>query len=206
MRFWWAFGLLAVSGTAHAHRLDEYLQATLIGVSKSGIEIEISLTPGVAVLPVVLAIIDLDHDGRISTDEQRAYVERVRRDVSLLLDNEPVSLTVAGSSFPDLDAVRGGLGTIRIQLRTSRSGRKLRFENRHIPQISAYLVNCLAAPDLLVGPQVRDEAQKSIGFEYSFAGTVRRGPWLPEWLAVFAMMLATVRVGLLVYRRRFYLR
>jgi len=56
--------LLALSlvGGAAAHRLDEYLQATLIGVTRDGIDVEIQLTPGVAVLPVVMAVIDRDRE------------------------------------------------------------------------------------------------------------------------------------------------
>lgn len=41
--------LSLVRGAA-AHRLDEYLQATLIGVTRDGIDVEIRLTPGVAML------------------------------------------------------------------------------------------------------------------------------------------------------------
>ena len=38
---------------------------------------------------------------------------------------------------------------------------ELRFINRHLPKISVYLVNCLAAPGdgLTVGRQQRDQAQ-----------------------------------------------
>src|SRR5882762_7357605 len=75
--------LLALSlvGGADAHRLDEYLQATLIGVTRDGIDVEINLTPGVAMLPLFMAAIDQDRDGRISSAEERAYVRRVAREV-----------------------------------------------------------------------------------------------------------------------------
>src|SRR5580700_10152994 len=42
---------LGLGGRASAHRLDEYLQATLIGVTRDGNDVEIHLTPGVAILP-----------------------------------------------------------------------------------------------------------------------------------------------------------
>ena len=140
--------LLAMSlgGGAAAHRLDEYLQATLIGVAPDGIDVEIQLTPGVAVLPVVMAVIDRDRDGRISVEEERAYAGRVAREVELRVDGAPAELSLIESTFPALEAMREGLGTIRMKLRTARTGHGLRFENRHLPQVSAYLVNCLAAP------------------------------------------------------------
>src|SRR5438034_183054 len=154
-------------GGASAHRLDEYLQATLIGVTQDGADIEIQLTPGVAMLPVLMAVIDQDRDGRISAGEERAYVDRVAREVELRVDGVPAPLSVIESKFPALEAMREGLGTIRMKLRTARSGHKVRFENRHLPQVSVYLVNCLAghSDGLVVTRQQRDEAQRSIELE-----------------------------------------
>src|SRR5258706_14481313 len=163
---------------ASAHRLDEYLQATLIGGTRDGIEVEINLTPGVARLPVLMAVIDQDRDGRISEGEARAYVGRVAREVELRVDGVPAPLSLIESAFPTLEAMREGLGTIKIRMRTARSGHELRFENRHLPQVSAYLVNCLAAPSdgLVVRQQQRDEAQRSIQFEYSSGAGALPGP------------------------------
>ena len=41
-----------------AHRLDEYLQATLIGVTRDGTDVEMQLTPSVTMLPILMAVID----------------------------------------------------------------------------------------------------------------------------------------------------
>src|SRR5258708_547778 len=158
--------LLALSlvGGAAAHRLDEYLQATLIGVTRDGTDGEIQLTQCVAMLPVWMAVIGQDGNGRISAEEERAYVDRVARDVELRVDGIPAPLSLIESEFPALEALREGLGTIRIKLRTARSRHDGRFENRHLPQASVYLVNCPAAPSngLVCGRQARDEAQKAI--------------------------------------------
>src|SRR5437763_15773551 len=97
-----AGALLAIILTpgAAAHRLDEYLQATLIGVSRNGVEVGIQLTPGVSVLPVVMAAIDRDRDGRISAEEERAYASRVAREVELRVEGVPAALSVTESRFP----------------------------------------------------------------------------------------------------------
>src|SRR5258708_30141272 len=94
--------LLAISlvGNAAAHRLDEYLQATLIGVTRDGIDVEIQLTPGVAMLPVLMAVIDQDRDGRISSGEDRAYVSRVAREGELRVDGLPAPLSLIYGTFP----------------------------------------------------------------------------------------------------------
>lgn len=163
----------ALAGVASAHRLDEYLQATLITVEPDRVELEISLTPGVAVLPVVLAAIDRDRDGRISAEEQRAYANRVLHDVALEADGVPVPLVILGSAFPAVDEMRQGLGTIQVRLRGERPrGHQLRFVNRHLAGISVYLVNCIlpASRGLKIERQVRDERQTEIRIDYSFAG------------------------------------
>jgi len=187
---------ISLSPDAAAHQLDEYLQATLIGVTRDGIDVEIQLTPGVAVLPMLLAVIDRDRDGRISVEEERVYAARVAREVELRVDGVPAALSLMESAFPALEEMREGLGTIRMKLRTMRTGHTLRFENRHLPQISVYLVNCLAAPadGLVVSGQERDEAQRSIVFEYSFAAGAAPGS-LAAWIAVLGMLLVA-----LIYR------
>jgi hypothetical protein len=203
--------LLALNlvGVADAHRLDEYLQATLIGVTRDGVEVEIRLTPGVAILPVWMAVIDQDHDGQISPGEERAYVGRVVREVELRVDGVPAPLSLIESNFPTLEAMQEGLGTIRIKLHAARSGRQLHFENLHLPQISVYLVNCLAAPSdgLVVGQQTRDVAQRSIAFAYSFgtgaargsrAASIALGPFLPAGIG----MLLLARMAVLIYKAK----
>ena len=194
--------LLALSliGGAAAHRLDEYLQATLIGVTRDATEVEIQLTPGLAMLPILIAVIDQDRDGRISSGEERAYVGRVAREVELRVDGVPAPLSLIESNFPTVEAMREGLGTIGIKLHTARGGHELRFENRHLPQVSAYLVNCLAAPSdgLVVRRQKRDQAQKSMEFEYSFGAGAVPGPraaWIalgPFWPAAIGMLLVAI--------------
>ena len=197
-------GLCLAEGAA-GHRLDEYLQATLIGVTREGIELEIQLTPGVAMLPGWMTIVDLDRDGRISPDEERAYVERVAGEVELRVDGVAAPLSLIEGRFPTPEAMRGGLGTIGIKLRTARVGHTLRFENRHLPQVSVYLVNCLAAPSdgLEVGRQARDEAQKSIEFEYSFVADAMPGSLWSFWPAAIGMLL-TARMAVLIYRAKHF--
>jgi hypothetical protein len=199
--------VLSVAGPASAHRLDEYLQATLIGVTRNGIDVEIQMTPGVAILSGLMTVIDQDRDGRISLAGERAYVDRVVREVELRVDGAPAPLSVIESNFPTLGAMREGLGTIGIKMHTPRTGHELRFENRHLPQVSVFLVNCLATPadGLVVRRQVRDEAQKSIEFEYSFGAGEAPGPRavgiaLGLFWPVAIGMLLMARLAVLFYR------
>jgi hypothetical protein len=196
---------LSLANGAAAHRLDEYLQATLIGLTPEGVDLDIGLTPGVAVLPAVLAAIDRNSDGRISPDEERAYVDRVVQDVELRLDGKSVPPRLIGSQFPSQQDMADGTGTIRVKLHADGSGRELRFENRHMPEVSVYLVNCLASPKdgLVVGKQERDRTQKWIRFSYSFADAAETRPD-PGCLARVAFCLAIIgslAAGRAVFRR-----
>lgn len=161
---------LILATSASAHRLDEYLQATLLGLTRTGVDVEIQLTPGIAVFPSVLPLLDRNLDGHLSRDEEATYAQWVAKDLELLIDGEKTPLAVVESQFSSLQEMHEGLGSIRLKMHGNRAGNRLAFRNHHLPELSAYLVNCLAAPGdgLTVGKQERDEVQRSIGFVYSF--------------------------------------
>ena len=74
---WPVVAILLFTGTpALAHRLDEYLQGTIISIEKDRVDAQMTLTPGVAVFPTLIADIDPNSDGVISGIEQRAYAGR----------------------------------------------------------------------------------------------------------------------------------
>lgn len=62
--------LCFVSLPAGSHRLDEYLQATVLPLEPGTLTATLRLVPGVAVAPKVIASLDPDADGTISQDEQ----------------------------------------------------------------------------------------------------------------------------------------
>ena len=168
--------LLLASTPGFAHRLDEYLQAALLSVEKNQVRAQLRLTPGVAVLPAVLAGIDADADGVLSAAERSDYVERVLRDLSLSMDGSPLRLTVVSAEFPKTEEMSEGLGEIRIEFRAEMprgsSRRRLVFENRHRHGIAAYLVNALvpADPDIRLGAQDRSQDQSVYRLDYVQAG------------------------------------
>ena len=183
-----AAGIICVlfGAPAHAHRIDEYLQATTISLDEDNIQAQIRLTPGVAVFPNVMVTIDADRDGVISAREQRAYSERVLGDLSFAVDGDRLKLRLISMNFPDTDAMKEGLGEIQIDFAANvrRGGpeRKLVFENRHQRPIAAYLVNCLAPldPDIQVAAQNRNYEQSLYRLDY-VQGGVRSSPLALAW-------------------------
>ena len=191
--------LLSVARPAGAHRLDEYLQATLVSIERDRVELHITLTPGVAVLPLVLAAIDSDHDGVISESEQRAYAARVQRDLSLTAGSGPLTLRVLKTTFPKIEEMKEGLGEIELAftagIPSGGGNRKLVFENRHQSRIAAYQVNCLVPrdPEIRIASQTRNYLQSSYRLDYvQPAGTPQSLAWLGTLAALFAARLAFI--------------
>jgi hypothetical protein len=195
--------------TAFAHRLDEYLQRTLVSVGAHRLEAEMTLTPGVAVFPFLIRSIDTDGNGTVSDAEQRAYAERVLRDISLSLDGHRLTPRLSAMRFPAMDEMKEGRGEIRLEfaadLPPGGRDRVLTLENRHQRGISAYLVNCLAPrdPAILISAQNRNYSQSSYRLEYSQIGEHAAWPLLREliWLGP-VMLLLFIRLVLVLREPR----
>jgi hypothetical protein len=198
--------LLVGATSAHAHRLDEYLQATTISVGKDRVSAQLRLTPGVAVFPTVLAAIDGNSDGVISAAEQRSYVERVLRDLSLTVDGDRLTLRLVASKFASIQEMKEGRGDIVIDFAAVMPGggsdRTLKFENRHMRATSVFLVNALVPhdPDIRVTHQNRDYTQSSYQMDYAQADAHAGAPSfagrfsVPAWIGLVALLsLALLR-------------
>ncbi len=174
--------LLAVATTvpALAHRLNEYLQATTIAVAPDGVTVQVRLTPGVDVAADVIAGIDADHDGTVSSPEARAYAESVMRDLSLAIDGRPAELRLQSWSLASLPAMASGQGesvvTMTAAFTPGSRAHELTLENRHQRGVSAYLVNALQpdSPDVHIGAQRRNYDQSHYVMEFT-TGTPATG-------------------------------
>ena len=202
---------LGVATPAFAHRVDEYLQATTISISKDRIRAEVRLTPGTEVFTSVRALIDTDFDGAFSPVEQRAYVDRVLRDLMLRLDGDRLPLELVASAFPSMDEMRDGRGAIEIDFEAvvtrGARDRRLEFENRHQRSIAAYLVNGLVPqdPDVRVRGQHRDYLQSTYRMDYTDAGATETRPLLSSWADatgwLFSVIVLSTSLVMIVRRR-----
>jgi len=168
-----------VTTAASAHRRDEYLQAARLAVEPGRVELELDLTPGIAVSEAAIADLDRDRDGVLSADERRAYVGRALDAVVLELDGRPLHVEPLSSAFPVLDAFRNGEGTIRIQAAAALSHQadgdhQLLFRNMDQRDGSVYLANALVpgSDRIVITAQRRDPAQRDLTIDYVF----RPGP------------------------------
>jgi hydrogenase/urease accessory protein HupE len=182
-----AIVVLFAAVPAFAHRLDEYLQATTFELRKERVDVQMRLTPGVEVLGSVLAAIDTNGDGVISPVEQRAYAEKVCRDVSLTIDGKPAPLRVMSLGFPKLEEMQEGLGEILLNFDAAvpagGADRRLVFVNHHQPAISVYLANCLvlADPAIRVTDQNRNYTQSHYEVDYTQGAVAAVAPGATRW-------------------------
>lgn len=169
------FLLLAFPPCVLAHRLDEYLQATIVAVEPDEVRLQINLTPGVAVAEQVLALVDRDRDGMISTNEAAAYAEVLRRDLIVGVDQRSLELRLIQCEFPAPTELRTGWGIIRMEFSVApiclaEGVHGFTLENRHLPDASVYLFN--AAPpksrSVQIIGQIRNENQSEGEIEFSF--------------------------------------
>src|SRR5689334_6761081 len=100
---------------ARAHRLDEYLQATLISIDIDHVDLEMELTAGVAKAAEVFSWIDTNRDGGISETEGQAYAREMLRSVALSVDGKSVPVTLIESRFPQFRDMSLGVGSIRLR-------------------------------------------------------------------------------------------
>lgn len=204
--------ILLIASPVFAHRLDEYLQATMISLEKDRVGVRMLLTPGVAVSLRILKGIDTNDDGVISGAEQQAYTERLLQDVTLKIDGHPLRPRLVSMAFPAVEEIKEGLGAIQMEfvanLPPGGGGRKLVFENHHQSGIAAYLVNCLAPvdPEISVVAQNRNQQQSFYELDYVQGRAPVISDSLQWWRDVpvgpcAALLLVLARL-LFVWRRR----
>jgi hypothetical protein len=196
--------MLAVAGVAEvsAHRRDEYLQAARIAIDPGGVQLELDLTPGIALAEAIIGDIDRNRDGVLSPDEQRAYGSVVLGALALEVDGTPLQAQLAAINFPDEEAMRRGEGTIRLQStatfsRLSTGRHQLLFRNRHDPDRSVYLANALVpgSEHVAVTAQRRDSDQTELTIDY----VVRAAPaattaaWLGSLVAAMGLSMFLIR-------------
>jgi len=157
--------LLALPTSVFAHRLDEYLEATILSVEHDHVEGSMRLVPGVAVSAPVIASIDTNGDGVLSEAERQTYAKRVVSDLVLSVDGQPLTLRLVSADSPSIEQMKQGMGEIHLyfaaDLPAGNVNRRIVFENHHQSGIAVYLVNTIVPRDrnIQITGQNRNENQ-----------------------------------------------
>lgn len=173
----------------------------MVVIEPDRVRLQINLTPGVAVADQVLALIDNDRNGVISTNEAAAYCGSLKRDLTVRLDQRDLRLKVTASYFPGCDELRTGWGFVQVEFsaaagRLTSGAHTLSIENRHMPSNSAYLVNAAqpATGAIQITKQIRNENQSAGEIQF----TCQAGPnsfRAPGMVSIFLMLIVAVTAG-----------
>jgi hypothetical protein len=199
-----AFALILIAGLAgsadvSAHRRDEYLQAARVAIDPSRVQLELDLTPGIALAEAIIADVDVNRDGALSADEQRAYGNLVLSALDFDVDGRRLPLEMNTSSFPGIEALRAGEGAIRLHAAAAlpplaSGAHQLLFRNRHHPDRSVYLANALVPENnrVAITAQRRDGSQSELTIEYELRDVpgASRAVWFFGSIAVAAVLSA----------------
>jgi hypothetical protein len=148
---WLRYALLAsaslAAGAAQAHRLDEWLQATIVHLEPGELSLDVRIAPGAALAMRSIAEIDADGDGRFSAAEQAAFAERIHREFDVSIDGRPWASRLRVSSFPEPAQIRDGTGDVMLQFSGPVSpgvgAHRLRIASAHPREGAAYMINAL---------------------------------------------------------------
>jgi hypothetical protein len=190
------FAGLACPPRATAHRIDEYLQATLLSVEHDRVELAIDLTAGTNVASRVLALIDTDRDGEISPAEGAAYAQSVLGSIVISIDGRAVPVRLLDSHFAEFRDMTSGIGTTRLRATATFppaiAGRhQVYYRNTHQSEIGAYLVNALVPTDkeIQINEQRRDYLQREVTIEFRVGSATA---WSPIWWLLAGLAMACV--------------
>ncbi len=173
---------LLFAPVAFAHRIDEYLQATVFSLQANRVQASMRLIPGIVVAPSVIAEIDGNGDGVFSEDEERAYAQRVLGDLSITCDRNSVTPNLLAWSFPQPAQLHDGLGEIHIEysvdLPSGGTARTFILANHHLSQSSVYLMNVVVPqkPDIRIETQKRNEQQSVYEIDYEETSALAAAP------------------------------
>jgi hypothetical protein len=185
-----------------AHRLDEYLQATRVGIERYRVSLEIDLTPGVSVGRQVTSWIDSDGNRVISLPESLEYGRQVLDALSLTVDGRAVSLELGKVEAPSVADIETGTGTLRLRasatIPSARTGRhELTVINSHHPETSVYLANALVPSDTSI--QVLDQRRSvdqhslTMAYDVGMPASWTRAAWGLSALGLIVVTAATRR-------------
>jgi hypothetical protein len=163
---------LGIAAGAAAHTLDEYVQAVRVRVTLGEFFFSLDFTPGANVAHEVMRRLDSNGDGTFSPQEAEGYARAAVADLSVVLDDAALPLSLAQIELPTAEEMLDGRGVIRLKATApgppSPGVHKLTMFNAHMPSVSVYLANALLAesPGVRIIRQTRDQRQQAFRLDF----------------------------------------
>ena len=204
---------LLLSPRASAHRMDEYLQAALVGIGPDAVSLDLALTPGSGVAEGIVRLMDADGDGKLSEGEGREYAVGMARDLVVELDGRRLLSPEPVFQFAELESMREGTATSRIVWTFNFSPMKpgehrLALRNRHLSGASVYLANALKpdSSEVAILGQARSTNQSELTVRFEVSDSHRSMPVPPlrrRWSRLLLLVLSGLALLSVARRARF---
>lgn len=107
-------GLAGFAPIASAHPTDEIVQQLYLTPERSGLTVELQITPGVLVGSGFLQGLDADGDGTLSVAETAAHAAAVTDALTVEVDGRATALRPLEARYPTPELLAAGAGTIRL--------------------------------------------------------------------------------------------
>lgn len=171
--------LLALIPTwAGAHPVDEVVQGAYLTLLPGQLRLEVDITAGSAVVREIIKSLDTDADRNITTEEARAYAQRVLDQSTLALDGVATKWTLENVRVPAYRNLELGSDTIRIYAATERPERRgahsLSFDNRYQPAKGRWTANVFLQPGAGWHYQVTGQQRGDEGRQFAATYTTTR--------------------------------
>ena len=204
---------LLLSPRTSAHRMDEYLQAALVGIGPDAVSLDLALTPGSGVAEGIVRLMDADGDGKLSEGEGREYAVGMARDLVVELDGRRLLSPEPVFQFAELESMREGTATSRLVWTFNFSPMKpgehrLALRIRHLSGASVYLANALKpdSSEVAILGQARSTNQSELTVRFEVSDSHRSMPVPPlrrRWSRLLLLVLSGLALLSVARRARF---
>ncbi|PNY79283.1 hypothetical protein [Deinococcus koreensis] len=159
--------LALLLGTAGAHPLDEVVQAAYLSLAPGKVLLELNLSPGPLVAGKVLAALDPNADGKVTSAEASTYARRVLAQSALTVDGQTLTWTLDEVQVPGYQNLKTAGDSIKIYATAARPDRTgahtLSYVNRYAPAKSQPIANIFLLPGSGWTYGVTDQQHTSAG-------------------------------------------
>ncbi len=208
----------ACAGHLFAHRTEGLLQASLVEVTPAEVRVEVTLTPGIDVVPKIIALFDTNGDGVVSDAESAAWAAKFMERQSVMVDGRSLLLKPDGVLVSPLEQMTEGHGGILVHFSAPfgdpvSGEHRVLCANRYEPIPGTFQTNGIVPkdPGVRISSHHRDERQQELTLAAEFSGGAvsaapifaaapqNRSPLTAP--VMIGMGVAAVFVSMIIWRR-----
>ncbi|MEJ2864778.1 hypothetical protein [Actinomycetospora flava] len=175
-------GAVLLAAPAAAHPLDETVQQLFVTPARSGLTVQLDISPNVLVAPAFVSAVDVDGDGVLSPSETGAHAELVRHHLVVEADGVRLPLRLTDQRYPPAPLLAAGGGTITLTWAADLPGgaRRLAVHDAYDPAPTVVQAGVLVPSDPVpVGDIAHADGGRTLTARLNDAATAAPAPAAP---------------------------